>query len=99
MEDRLPADILYREKMGFAIPLATWFRGPLREVVRQRLLKGILSEVDLFDMGFIEQLIDDHCSGVSDFSTAIWALLMFESFLSNVHLGANTSSVQRATGT
>jgi hypothetical protein len=50
-------------------------------------------------MDFIEQLIDDHCRGVSDFSTAIWALLMFESFLSNVHLGANTSSVQRATGT
>jgi asparagine synthase (glutamine-hydrolysing) len=99
MEDRLPADILYREKMGFAIPLAMWFRGPLREVIRQRLLQGILSEVDLFDMDFIEQLIDDHCRGVSDFSTAIWALLMFESFLSNVHLGANTSSVQRATGT
>jgi asparagine synthase (glutamine-hydrolysing) len=99
MEDRLPADILYREKMGFAIPLALWFRGPLREVVRRRLLKGILRETDLFDMDFIERLVDDHCSGISDFSTAIWALLMFESFLTNVHMGAEAGGAQRATGT
>jgi len=85
MEDRLPRDVLYREKMGFCIPLARWFRGPLRAVVRHRLLDGILQETDLFDMRFVERLLDEHCSGVSDHSAALWALLMFESFLSNVH--------------
>ena len=34
MEPHLPHDILYRPKMGFAVPLARWFRGPLRERVR-----------------------------------------------------------------
>ena len=85
MEPRLPHDILYRDKMGFSIPLANWFRGPLREVVRSRLLDGMLEEVDLFDMDFVTFLLDEHASGISDFSTAIWALLMFESFLRNVH--------------
>lgn len=85
MEDRLPHDILYRDKMGFSIPLASWFRGPLREVVRSRLLDGMLEEVGLFDMDFVTFLLDEHASGISDFSTAIWALLMFESFLRNVH--------------
>lgn len=100
MEERLPREILYRDKMGFCIPLANWFRGPLREVVRRRLLKGILEQVDLFDMGFIERLLDEHSSGVSDHSAAIWALLMFESFLSNVHLkAADGRNSQRATGT
>jgi asparagine synthase (glutamine-hydrolysing) len=100
MEDRLPKEVLYREKMGFCIPLARWFRGPLRTVVRQRLLDGILADVDLFDMRFIERLLDEHCSGVSDHSAALWALLMFESFLSNVHLAAVASRVPaRATGT
>src|SRR3546814_296252 len=100
MEERLPRDILYREKMGFCIPLASWFRGPLRETVRRRLLDGILEQVDLFDMGFIERLLDEHGSGVSDHSAAIWALLMFESFLSNVHLKtAVHHGSQRATGT
>lgn len=30
MEKYLPHDILYRRKQGFAVPLAAWFRGPLR---------------------------------------------------------------------
>ena len=38
MEPRLPAEVLYRPKMGFAVPLARWFRGPLRERVRDALL-------------------------------------------------------------
>src|SRR3546814_5639284 len=42
MEDRLPREVLYRETMGFSIPLANWFRGPLRETVRRRLLTGLL---------------------------------------------------------
>jgi len=29
--DRLPASILERKKMGFGVPVAIWFRGPLRE--------------------------------------------------------------------
>jgi len=100
MEERLPREILYREKMGFSIPLASWFRGPLRDVVRRRLLNGALDQVELFDMGFIERLLDEHATGISDHSVPIWALLMFESFLSNVHLAAVASRVPaRATGT
>ena len=34
MEPHLPREIMYRPKMGFAVPLASWFRGPLRERVR-----------------------------------------------------------------
>ena len=30
MEPHLPREVLYRPKMGFAVPLARWFRGPLR---------------------------------------------------------------------
>jgi hypothetical protein len=34
MEPMLPHDVLYRPKMGFAVPLARWFRGPLKQRVR-----------------------------------------------------------------
>lgn len=100
MEGRLPREVLYREKMGFCIPLARWFRGPLRPVIRHRLLDGTLKDVDFFDMHFIERLLDEHSSGFSDHSAALWALVMFESFLSNVH---STTTLrdhgQRAAGT
>jgi asparagine synthase (glutamine-hydrolysing) len=85
MERRLPHEILYRDKMGFSVPLANWFRGPLRESARRRLMDGELSQIGFFDMQFVMRLLDEHASGISDRSAAIWALLMFESFLRNVH--------------
>jgi asparagine synthase (glutamine-hydrolysing) len=89
MEPQLPSEILYRDKMGFAVPLARWFRGPLRQSARNRLLEGTLKDAELFDMHAIGRLLDDHTRGVSDYSAAIWALLMFESFLRNVHASSS----------
>ena len=43
LEDRLPRDVLYRPKQGFAVPLADWFRGPLRSTVKTALSRRALS--------------------------------------------------------
>ena len=81
MEPYLPHDVLYRRKMGFSVPLADWFRGPLKE----RLYKGLLSEQMIncgyFDKAQLSKLIDEHVKGVKDNSAPLWTLLMFESFL------------------
>lgn len=80
MERYLPHDILYRRKMGFAVPLANWFRGPLRERVRDSLLGPSLMDTGYFNQDFIRKLVDQHQSGQRDHSAIIWSLLMFESF-------------------
>lgn len=81
MEKYLPEDILYRKKMGFGVPLAEWFRGPLRTLLKPRLLSGAMSDCGFFNVTTIETLINQHLSGVRDHSTAIWSLFMFEAFL------------------
>jgi asparagine synthase (glutamine-hydrolysing) len=81
MEPHLQDNILYRPKMGFAVPLAQWFRGPLRERVRSALLDGELGRTGFFNRAYLEQLIDAHDSGRRDHSSPLWALLMFEAFL------------------
>ena len=81
LESRLPKEILYRPKMGFAVPLASWFRGPLRERVRKSLLGPTLLESGIFDGNFLRQIVDQHQSGRRNFSDPIWTLLMFEAFL------------------
>lgn len=80
MERYLPHDILYRRKMGFAVPLANWFRGPLRARVRESLLGPSLMDTGYFNQDYIRKLIDQHQSGQRDHSAIIWSLLMFESF-------------------
>jgi asparagine synthase (glutamine-hydrolysing) len=81
LEKYLPHDILYRKKMGFAVPLAGWFRGPLRERVRESLLGSTLAETGIFNAGFLSEMVEQHQSGRRDYSASIWALLMFEAFL------------------
>jgi asparagine synthase (glutamine-hydrolysing) len=81
MEPQLPNDVLYRPKMGFAVPLARWFRGPLRERVRTSLLGGQLADSGMFDQATIKRLIVQHESGARDHSTPLWSLLMYEAFL------------------
>ncbi len=81
LSNHLPEDILYRPKMGFAVPLAGWFRGPLRERVRQSILGERLIDTGLFDPSFLSHLVEEHQAGRRDYSAPIWSLLMFESFL------------------
>jgi asparagine synthase (glutamine-hydrolysing) len=84
MESKLPQDILYRPKMGFAVPLARWFRGPLRERVREAVLGPRLAATGWFNQDYLRHLVDAHQSGVSDYSAPLWTILMFEAFLRNV---------------
>lgn len=95
MEPRLPHDILYRPKMGFAVPLARWFRGPLKERVSEAILGPRLAATGWFNADYMKHLITAHQSGQQDYSASLWALLMFEAFLRNVvdaTPGANSPS-------
>ncbi|MFY9514105.1 MAG: XrtA/PEP-CTERM system amidotransferase [Rubrivivax sp.] len=89
LESRLPDDVLYRPKMGFSVPLARWFRGPLRERVRSSLLQGPMIEQGWLQGAVVRRLVDEHQSGQRDHSTPLWSLLMFDAFLRNA-LGETT---------
>jgi asparagine synthase (glutamine-hydrolysing) len=81
MTSYLPDDILYRAKRGFSIPLADWFRGPLKSRVREAVLSPRLLDTGFFNEGTLRNMIDSHEAGTRDNSTYLWQLLMFESFL------------------
>jgi asparagine synthase (glutamine-hydrolysing) len=83
MEPHLPTDVLYRPKMGFAVPLARWFRGPLKTRVRKSLLGSRLADTGMFNQKYLHQLVRDHESGMRDNSTPLWTVLMFDAFLRN----------------
>ena len=81
LEPHLPADVLYRKKMGFAVPLSRWFRGPLNSKLKAALFDGHIAQSHLFNLPYVHQLFEQHSAGVRDHSAALWALLMFEAFL------------------
>lgn len=92
----LPQDILYRPKMGFAVPLAAWFRGPLRERLHAAVLGPVLAQSGIFERGYLIQLLAQHQCEARDYSATLWSLLMFEAFLRRVGLGASSGGAEAA---
>jgi len=84
MEPLLPNEVLYRPKMGFSVPLARWFRGPLKQRVCDAVLGERLASTGWFNRAYLQHLVDAHQNGSSDYSAPLWTLLMFEAFLRNV---------------
>jgi asparagine synthase (glutamine-hydrolysing) len=81
LEPYLTNEILYRPKMGFAIPLSRWFRGSLKNTLREAVHNPIMADSGFFDMAFLNSMFDQHQSGVRDHAPSLWSLLVFESFL------------------
>ena len=80
LEPYLPHDVLYRPKMGFSIPLAAWFRGPLRERIKEAVLGSTLKETGIFNQAFLKEMVEQHQSGRRDYSASLWTVLMFEAY-------------------
>jgi asparagine synthase (glutamine-hydrolysing) len=92
MEPRLPREVLYRPKMGFAVPLAGWFRGPLQQRLRAAVLGPELAETGLFSEKYLRHLVEAHQSGVRDYSASLWSLLMFQAFLAHAGAGQRAAA-------
>ena len=84
LEPHLPKEVLYRTKMGFAVPLDMWFRDSLRERISDTMTGERLSDCGLFDPQALSRITREHTSGRHDHSPMLWSLLMFDRFLESV---------------
>jgi asparagine synthase (glutamine-hydrolysing) len=81
LEPLLPREVLYRSKMGFAVPLDLWFRGSLRDRIAETVRGPRLASSGIFEPRALSTLVDEHRSGRRDHSAVLWSLLMFDGFL------------------
>jgi asparagine synthase (glutamine-hydrolysing) len=72
--DLLPASVIERKKQGFAIPVAQWFRGELRELAQHSLFS---SEDGILNTTYLRRIWHEHQKGTYDRSMHLWAVLMF----------------------
>jgi asparagine synthase (glutamine-hydrolysing) len=75
LEKILPADVLYRRKMGFGVPLARWFRGDLKDLAHSVIFDA--SRDGLLNPSTVQQVWREHQSGARDRATELWIVLMF----------------------
>lgn len=77
-KEHLPDDILYRKKMGFSVPLASWLRNELKALVTEHLQERQAGLKDLFQVSQINKYWSEHESGTKDHSNIIWSMLMYQ---------------------
>lgn len=76
----VPDQILRRRKQGFGVPLGAWLRGPLRDVLHERLAPEAIARLGLFDAQAVARLVTEHLSSRHDRQKILWALLMFDAW-------------------
>ena len=81
----VPAALMERPKAGFAVPLDSWLRGPLREWADDLLAPSMVSRIGLLDAEKTSALWQAHRAGQEDQQYRLWSLLMLQAW-SEKHL-------------
>ena len=74
----LPREVVDRRKVGFTVPLAPWFRGPLRDLLVDVLLSPTALARGLYEPQVLRGYVEDHLSGRRDRARELWTLLTLE---------------------
>jgi asparagine synthase (glutamine-hydrolysing) len=74
----VPHSVIYRRKMGFAMPMTHWWRGPLAKV-----LKMLMQDSRIVAYGWIRaepvmRALEEHIAGRAEHDTRLWSILCFE---------------------
>ncbi len=78
MKGVLPETILSRSKMGFPVPIGSWFRGAYKSVIDEYVLSERAMSRGIFNADFVRQLVTRHQSGAENHDERLWALVNFE---------------------
>ena len=77
MRGVLPDSIIDRQKHGFAVPIAHWFRGELSGFARDLLLSETCRQRGIFDTRYVERVFQMNDRG-RDLDLQLWTMLSFE---------------------
>jgi asparagine synthase (glutamine-hydrolysing) len=86
---RLPPELLNQPKRGFGVPLALWFRGPMRSFLFDHLTSRSFLDRGMVSARFVTELLNEHDRGRRNNHHHLWKLLMLELWFREFHQPAS----------
>jgi asparagine synthase (glutamine-hydrolysing) len=80
LERYVPRPLFERPKMGFAVPIDSWLRGPLRDWAESLLAPSRLAADGLLQPEPIRQAWAEHLSGRRNWQHQLWTVLMLQAW-------------------
>jgi asparagine synthase (glutamine-hydrolysing) len=77
----VPRNLLERPKMGFAVPVDEWLRGPLKDWAGDLLNPAVLREMGLLKPEPIARKWAEHQAGSRNWQHFLWNVLMFQAWV------------------
>lgn len=74
----LPKKTITFRKKGFGVPIDYWFNNELKSELDTLLSKGNLNRHRLFNMDYVQKLLDEHRSGKANHKGKLWNLFVFQ---------------------
>src|SRR5436309_10062084 len=94
IRELVPPPVLDYPKLGFAVPLAAWFRGPLRHRLDQLARAERL--YTYIDRRALQRLAREHVLRRRDHSLALWRALVLELWLGHLDSGRLARPISRS---
>ncbi len=82
---KLPDSILKRNKMGFGVPVDEWLRNQLASMLYDVVLDARALSRNIYRPEQLRLLVDAHVRGKSNNAYQLWAILMLELWMRQVH--------------
>jgi asparagine synthase (glutamine-hydrolysing) len=74
----LPKEVIYRPKMGFAVPIAEWIKTEWQDMSQELLLSKRALARKNFNPSFVTRLINEHKRGRRNHDMLLWTLMVLE---------------------
>ncbi|AZT85880.1 asparagine synthase (glutamine-hydrolyzing) [Marinobacter sp. NP-4(2019)] len=76
----VPRELIERPKMGFAVPLDDWLRGPLREWAEDLLSPSSLANLPALNPRAVQAMWRNHLQGKGHLAQQLWAVLQLSAW-------------------
>jgi len=77
MESMLPKEIIKRKKVGFTVPIGSWFLTSLRELTGDLINSDMTKSISFINQNFLRKVFSEHTQKRHNHGYTLWSILIF----------------------